>query len=554
MDPKIVPNRRRPAPLIAAGLAACLLLGACETQPLQQLQQLKEKLPFQAGDARPVVLDAPLPPAPERKWADAAEDVNNYRGGGWGLVNMPAMRVYLNGLYGRLKAMGGHPDWPGEVYVLADPSLKSTSSAAGNVYLSLAWLQSIESEDEIFALLAHEYGHVYLGHHVIYEATDAGDMASRLGMVAVSLANRAAQATTPNGVVAISVIRDVAASTLVPGWKRSVEEEADTFGVTLSLRAGYSYARGFKTFLERIATYDDGSRELAAKALTETERREREAAVKGVVERARQQQGNKPDPSGLNAGFVDLQVKLQESMSDAGASMSRTMAGLAGRLRETHADAASREDSLSKQVAGALAGRPRVAARTAPWEAARKEPATAEILAHYAMLAQVDDALARRAYPEALKLATASASGRTATDALPLYTLAVATLQANPRAVTTDLARRHLAAPERSWKFELMAIDGETRRNRVNGRAMLEQQFAYFQKAPALWPDVIAYYRDNGYLPEAKAMAQTCIWKLGNYRDACIVSSTTEAERKEQQAATDRKAKELVDKYGPKMK
>lgn len=539
--------RRCVVPLLCASL-----LTACETQPLQQIQQKIQAL--QSGEPTPIVLDAPLPPAPERTWADAATDVNNNRISGWGLVNMPGMRVYLNGLYRRIKEMGGHPEWPGEVYVLADPSLKSTATAAGNIYLSLGWLQSMESEDEVFALLSHEFGHVYLGHHIIYDVTDAGDVASRVGRVAVGFARRASQKAAENGMLAVDMVSGFVGTNLVPIWKRSVEEEADNFGVVLSLRAGYSYPSGFKTVVERIATYDEEARVATEKLLAETERAQREAGGRAVLEQARRQQGNQKDYIGANESLNNLQLQLHDSVFDFSASINRTLTAAAKRAHETHEDATAREERLTQSVTPALAGRPRPAARTAPWIAVRKDPATAEILAHYSMTADAEDALTRNANAEALKLASVAASGRTANDAWPLYTLIRATQAVRPNAPTADLARRQATAPERSWRFELYAIREEAKRNRPAARTHLNQQFDYYQKAPAMWPEMIAYLRDNGSLEEARSMAQTCALRAGIYRASCLDSATTDAERQVAQAASERKAKEIVDKYGPKIK
>ena len=123
---------------------------------------------------------------------------------------------------------------------------------------------------------------------------------------------------------------------------------------------------------------------------------------------------------------------------------------------------------------------------------------------------------------------------------------------ARPGAPVGDLARRHLNAAERSWKFEYLQSVGLAKSNRAGGRSLLDQQFAYFQKAPVLWPDVIAFYRDNGYLDDARAMAQTCLLRMPAYRAACSESAKTDAERQAEAAAAERKAKEIVDKHSPK--
>lgn len=110
------------------------------------------------GPEKPVMKTAgELPPAPKHTWQNLNEDLNNHRADGWGLVSMPEMEQYLNGLLYKIKATTGTTDWPGAVHITAETSLNASSSAAGNIYISLGWLQSAESEDEIFAILSHEF-------------------------------------------------------------------------------------------------------------------------------------------------------------------------------------------------------------------------------------------------------------------------------------------------------------------------------------------------------------------------------------------------------------
>jgi len=544
--------------LAVACLATCLL-SACETQPTlaslsSSLPAMPSLPPMLGGTQPPISPEAALPPAPERKWADPVVDANNNRAAGWGLVSMPAMDAYLNRLYAQLKDMSGHPDWPGRVYVLADPALKSTASAAGNIYVSITWLQSMESEDEVFALLSHEFGHVYLNHSVVYDASDAGLVASQLGVIGVALAHRGTQVANLNGAYAIVAIREVAESTLMPAWKRSVEEEADRFGVALSLRAGYSYPRGFKTFLERVASYDDVERERAQKAQAELEQQARAAGIQAVQDQSRQAQAQarQKNPNAPAIDTTDLQVQFQNSLFDATSSVKRAFSSTADKLRETHDDATVREENLAKAVAAAIAERPRPPGRVAPWEAVRKEAGTAEILAHYALLGPAEEAIARKNYPEALRIATRAASGRTASDALPLMTLVSANLAARPNVSVTALRDRHRNSVERSWKFELMAGQELARTNRTAGRKLIDEQFAYFRKAPVLWPDVIAFYRDNNYLDEARAMAGTCRLEMVSYSESCQESAKTVAEKQAEKAAGERKGKEIAERNMPK--
>ena len=493
-----------------------------------------------------------IAPAPPRQWADSAQDVNSHRADGWGLVSMPRMEAYLRAHHQRLKTMSGHPEWPGSVYVLADPSFKASSSAAGNIYVSVGWLRSMASEDEIFALLSHEFGHVYLNHHVVHDVKDAGDTASRLAAVGWMLANRNAQATAgANGVYVINGLRELANGTLITAWQRNIEEEADRFGAVMSLRAGYSYSQGFKTFLERIETYESAERERAQAQRTALLAQQRTALVTETTTRVTREQGGTITPIG--AGFLEMQVNMNTAVLDFRNSLSITLSETVQRARETHDAAAEREDVLSKAVEPLLQGRPRSPAQVKPWNDAVQQPATAEKLAHYALLPNVEAALAEARLKEAQKLAQDAASGASALDAMPLYYLSLANDLAKARPDGVEVLRRHMKSPERSWNLSVLLARRTAGSNRAAATAMLEEQFAQLGKVPVIWPDLIAFYRDHGQVEKAKNMSGTCVLEFAAYREQCIANAMTESERKTQEAANERKSKEIVDKTFKRM-
>lgn len=51
------------------------------------------------------------------------------------------------------------------MHILVIDALSAYATGAGNIYLSLPWLDSVESDDELVALLSHEFGHISLHYH-----------------------------------------------------------------------------------------------------------------------------------------------------------------------------------------------------------------------------------------------------------------------------------------------------------------------------------------------------------------------------------------------------
>ncbi len=531
-----------------ATLIVVVLLVGCETQPLLRGKGLAS-LPGSLSISTIVLApDAPLPPAPVRQWAELTQDVDSYRVSGWGLVSMPTLQTYLNRLYAMIKTSGGYSNWPGSVYILADPALRATSTSAGNIFISLGWIRSIKSEDEIVALLAHEFSHVYLNHHAGTDVGNAADTVTRLAGVAWMIANRKVQATAMNGALVVGGIQALGSGVAMPVWQRSQEEEADRLGVAISVRSGYSYSQGFKLFLEHIDSYDTTQQAQADERQQASSDASRKAAGQAAGEQSRRLQGNVKDVSGLGKASTDMQVKLAEVSTDMQTAFKRAIDQIKTKVTDSHDSAASREETLSKAVAPLLAGKPRPAARAQAWESVMKQRDTSVVLDHYAMFPAIEQAIATKRLPEALRLANLSASGATANDALPLYYLQLVTSLMQPGQLVPDLLRRHSRSPERSWKLELIIASSLAQRDRAVGKARIEEQFQYFQKAPPAWPDLIAFYRDNGFNVEAKSMAQECSLKMPSYRTPCVQAAKTESELQADNAVTEREAKRLVDK------
>ncbi|MFD1557965.1 M48 family metalloprotease [Paraburkholderia silviterrae] len=582
------PILRRAAPRAAAlACALALALGACANLSIPtDLTSLAPGAPQKAV----VKTAGELPAAPPHTWPDAKQDLNDHRADGWGLVSMPEMEQYLNGLLMKVKVATGTTDWPVTVHVTSDTSLNASSTAAGNIYIPIGWLMSAESEDEIFAILSHEYGHIYLNHYAVYDVRNAGDTSTLLAGVTWSWVNRKVIDHGWNGLDKIALVQGVGTMVLMPAWQRSIEEQADLFGATVSLRCGYSYIHGFKAFLERIDSYDAAARKRDEQlqkaqddAMREKIRADTLAKVQGAsahavpaAQPAPAMQAAAPAPGasgassavaaaapsgpaqalqGLNDALAKLngmltqgQVSLNTGAFDAQRMLDEAFAKGMASMRETHPEGAAREDDLSRAVAGLIAGK-RVPATTAPWEAARNQRRTKEVLAHYAMLADIDEAQAEHRYADAWRLAQKAASGASANDAAPDFYLANALALSHARSNEgpVQIFARNLKSPERSWRMQVWLADAMMATNRAQARAFLEAQFAYFGQAPKTWPDMIAFYRDSGDVQLGKQMALTCGLKFTDYRSACSNASMTPAELAEIKAKTDAHAKMIVD-------
>ena len=474
------------------------------------LASLATPLVHAAAEIPTVVTVSQLPPPPAHQWADLQASLNDNRVRGNGLVWMPALKQYLDGLYARLKTSAGVPDWPGSVYIAADGTLNAHSSASGNLFLHIALIQSAESEDEIYSVLAHEFAHVYLNHQATYESHHTAENLRFAGTILGVLTGKIGGGT---GRVSwglgdtIGVADSLAHDALIPVWQREVEQQADMAGVNLSMRENYSYPAGFKTFLERLVAIEQ--RDMAALA----------AAAAGAAANN--------TPGAGNAG---------------------------NKVRRTHATAQEREAMLTELVAPILP-RPRPAPRKAPWQAALREPATAEVLAHFRLLPRIAQLQATGKESEALKLAQKAASGATAGDATMLLALQEAMRRTGAsRAEQAAVLLRNNDWPERSWSVLRQGVYlGFLPNQPALAKEGLNGLFKEFGESPAAMPDMVALYLETQDKLGQMAMTTRCLQYAG-YRKACTESGQTAQERAQQAAQAKAREDQLSTNAAEKVK
>lgn len=524
-------------------LSGLLLLGAC-----QHLPDGISSLPFMhssKSDATDIA--GPLPPPADRTWPSDSHDVINQKAQGYGLVHMPAMQRYLDGLLTRIKDAAGVPEWPGHVYVLAAAGLEATASGAGNVYVSQAWLSSAESEDEIVALLSHEFAHVYLHYDKLNDVLPASDTAARVLAVGAALAigssNLQGWSPVDTGLLSYTAARKL----LSTAWSRSQESDADILGANLALKLGYSYEAGFKTLLERLATWEEQrakQEKVAARQLAESIKA---TAIENYKQR-HQADGTGIATQKTNEAFANLTGFLQGGSHQ----VSKNLDDLWGSVTSSHPDLVGRLDRLSAAADELPKHMLKDEATQASWLKALKDRHTASILKNHALAFQV---LEHPDNPEALAWARQSARGDTSTDALPLFALYIAQ-KAHGRMpadkASTVLTRNFASTKDRAWityaeRSKALADAG----HRQQAQQVLAQGFQLFQDAGSVWPYFIGSVGQNGDWPQAKNLAQECSTRFPHEKQACSQAALTPSERAQADQQNEAKAKSLVDKLLP---
>lgn len=479
-----------------------------------------------------------IPPPPPHTWVDDKEDVNENRASNYGLVSIPVMEEYLNKLYKKAKQLADVPDWPGKVYISSDTSINAHSSAAGNIYINIAVLQSAESEDEMFAVITHEFGHIYLNHQAAYRSKQMTGTAVFFGRAAVAVATKNLGGASWNAGDTLNVAGSLTDNVMIPTWQRSVEEQADRFGVTLSLKGGYSYPAGFKTFLERLA-------------LVERKYNLKVAAEQKAV-------ADQKTAKDLQTQQARWDVKWSEAMRNSvneSSAKAISALGQGGADTKNHDDAEIREKTLTDEVR-ALPKAPRARVQSAPWKEVTKNRSVAEVLAHFGFLPKIEELAQAHRLPEAIKLANVMASGATESDGTANITLSNLLHEENRLPLDAQIAvlLRTQNSPQRSWAAQVLAAKWMATTNPAQAKLFIEKQFEYFEKAPRTVPDMIGFYIESLKSPLlAASLNIPCMASNPRYRQACIDRSLTDAERQTNKAKNEARTEALGKNLGNKL-
>jgi beta-barrel assembly-enhancing protease len=485
-----------------------------------------------------------LPTPPKRNFADQEIDVLNQRATGYGLVRMPEFETYLNTLYQRIKVFANVASWPGSVYVLANSSLEAYVTEAGNVYLSYSWIASMESEDELVALLSHEFSHVFLHFHRLGNALDTAHMATNWVVLGVALTKKISLESSWSPMHNIALASMAGASLAGTAWARDQEASADLLGLKISLGLGYSFEHGFKAFLERIIVWDDEQHEAAVKAAAKAELLINTNREKALAEKQKQL------PSTIEKELARFDRFVTDLVTDIPKKVLGSANSFGSALVASHPDSTKRLEYLVEAVTAIPSEKAFKAATVVPFKRAVSQSQTAQILANYTIAASV---MANPSAPNALAQASKAASAPTSLHALPLSALfrvmqALSKVGKLPNSSDIGLLlESNMASKEhRTWSSfierstHLIATGRQAAADNVMAKG-----FDIFGAAGIVWPQVVSMLMSMNRTTDAKRFAADCGRIFPMYKDICFQNSQTDYEK----AAIDQQTKQKVDGF-----
>jgi predicted Zn-dependent protease len=168
-----------------------------------------------------------------------------------GIIRHEKTEKYLASVRDRLLKAIPHAAVNIPVFLTADSTLNRLSTADCGIFLSLAFIVSVDSEDEIAAVLAHELGHILLGHWNENRAFAAVSSAGGLASTALFFASGGATLSLTGllQIMAPAMTGETVDAFGHPAWDIYQEWQADLFSAEVMRRAGYD-AVGAKKSLE----------------------------------------------------------------------------------------------------------------------------------------------------------------------------------------------------------------------------------------------------------------------------------------------------------------
>jgi predicted Zn-dependent protease len=176
-------------------------------------------------------------------------------------VASPELNNYLRGIVTRLLAGWHGPQPDVSVFIRTGDGLNAEAVANQDLFFNVGSFRRVGSEDEIAFILAHELGHVLLGHaerpESVARTRALTGLASRAAAVGATLAvsqvthsgNDFTLSRMPGedpsrniivATVAGSAVDKLMTDVIEPGWTRHQEQEADLLGTDLLIQAGYN--------------------------------------------------------------------------------------------------------------------------------------------------------------------------------------------------------------------------------------------------------------------------------------------------------------------------
>jgi beta-barrel assembly-enhancing protease len=421
------------------------------------------------------------------------KDIAQHRGDALGYVRSAALEQYLNETRARLISSTGKTQVPGRVMILAESGFVGFSTADGNVYLAMGLLESLESADEVAAILAHETSHVLLKHHtsdVIGDMQKKGQALYEIGVGAkTQLSGRTTLAKgDAKTLQQVQLATDATDKVVLPAWTRTQEREADLLGVDLLVETGQS-PPAMVSMLEKLQAWE--------KATAETEQ-----AFWDRMTQASQRNVNEA-----------VGVAYQKLLSTVSMNHPKTEERISDTAQYYDRHYGSRELPEPK---------------VAPWKALRARPEVAAAMKSYRQAFEAKKLLDQGKLPEANTMARAALATRPTTDAYPNWVFAKTAFALGRQREGLEALRRAVNSSEPVPNvYEELILANEGAGHLPVALSWTDQASKAFAGAPRWTPHKIRLLRKTGRVAEANTLALDCSLNAPDFKRLCQEANQT---------------------------
>lgn len=381
-----------------------------------------------------------------------------------GIAANPQIDQYLNGVLARLqKSVPGTPT-PARVYATPNTEFNAGSFQDGGIYISYKALGALESEDELAAIIAHEYSHVLLQHYQTNWIDSAAQIAFSAGNVYI---NSQVKNATDTDLLRMMVTNNAALEAsqigLMPALTRDQENEADQLGMDLLLRANYSFV-GALDFLSRMQQWD---------------------ALNEAIQQKRQ------------TNYIDLFAKSENSV------IAKTIDGqldvlenkFAQLIRQTavhHDNGKERSKNIRTYLKRHYANVDRPPLRDKPYTLAMKSQNATDFFASLDLTHSSVEDLQQRNFPQALAAAQTAGKRTTSSIAFTQHALINALAFNGKKKDALALLEQNVASGNALYTDNMLLLSALKGSYPEKALALAQRSYDSYDSPPELLPDLIA--------------------------------------------------------------
>ncbi len=431
-------------------------------------------------------------------------DVVEHRADGFGLVEIAAVDAYLNKIRTRLLAQSPISKMPGQVYLRADLLPGTDATPAGNVFLNLGLLDTIENESELAFVLAHELAHALLGHRTVEMDFELREQRIYLHYLQIARPLEQSSDALPEDSVEFRRWVEVVGATPLPLWNANKEEAADLFAIDLMHKAGYPPSAAVD-WIRRKSDAPGWERDIAALLA--------------------------PDQELLQPPDVGAQASddLIERAGSTISSVGRRLRDLSADTQERLTPSLERKANDERRIANLSAYIEREYAQSSgmqppnDWTSVKSDPERLEVVEAYQTARRSLDALAAGDQARAEELAGQAIKGRMGGHLLPRFAFfsVRAKQQEWEKAEANLVSALNGSNTPGLLAFRLESDLQLSREQPKQAISTLLQAYSRFERLELVLPSLIRAYDRAGLRDKENFARQSCLVHFRKYTFVC---------------------------------